>query len=196
MYAHQFRLIEVCWFDSNHGRIGVQADRKYTDNNPSASKDAARLRWLLEKHLPESMLAVELDHYVFDDLELPDRDDEHVLVAAMAGEVDIICTDDKDGFSAEAVERTGAEVWLLEEVLTRIIQEFRSELALVHQKVVSMNPNLRQMQTIAKLDAAKCPNAARGASMISLPGGSHRVAQHEKPGRGVWGGHWRRNPSR
>ncbi len=86
------------------------------------------------------MLAVEPDHYVFDDLELRDSDDEHVLAAALAGEVDIICTDAKGGFSAEAVERTGAEVWLLDEVLTLIMQEFPSEMALVHQKVVSMNP--------------------------------------------------------
>ncbi len=69
-------------------------------------------------------------------------------------------------------------------------------MALVHQKVVSMNPKLSEIQTIAKLDAAKCPNVARGAAMIALPGGSHWVSEHKKSGRGFSSGHWLRNPSR
>ncbi len=78
--------------------------RKYADKNPNASKDATRLRWLLEKHFLESMVAVESEYYVFDDPELKDPDGEHVLAVALAAEVDIICTDHKDGFSSEEVD--------------------------------------------------------------------------------------------
>lgn len=173
LYAHNEGLIAVRWSKSILDELSRNLAKRYA-HNPEAASAAHRLIELLLRKFPEATVTPLDEHLAeFDDLDLPDPDDQHVLAAAMSAEADVICTDDKQGFPVVAVERTGARVHSADDVLTMLMNEFPSEMASIHRTVTAKNPKLTADQTVEKLRAAGCPKAAAGAQATTQRGGAH-----------------------
>jgi predicted nucleic acid-binding protein len=66
-----------------------------------------RTRDLMERAVPDVLIADHME--LVPSLELPDADDRHVLAAAIVAGADVIVTNDKKGFSTDALEPYGIE---------------------------------------------------------------------------------------
>lgn len=197
LYSHEARLIRICWSRTILDELEKRLTSRFEGKNPDAPAVARRLIATMERYFPDSEVEVtQSDLTRFADLDLPDRNDIPVLAAAYAAQADIICTDNLSDFPAAAIERAAIDgVMSADQALLALMQHHPNEMAEVHRMVVLKNPRLGERQTIEKLEAAQCLEAAKGVQEITRPGGSHWVREHNRK-NGHWRGYWRRNPSR
>ncbi|WP_053202872.1 PIN domain-containing protein [Jiangella muralis] len=106
------------------------------------------------------------DHERLSGLVLPDEDDRHVMVAAIAAEATILCTANTKDFPEDVAERLGVEVMTPDALLSVLIAEYPVQLLAVHATSVARLRGATDASTIAALERAGAPIAA--ARMVPL----------------------------
>lgn len=93
-------------------------------------------------------------------IELPDEDDRHVLAAAVSAEVDILCTDNIKHFPPQVMAAVGIEVLSADALLSRLTQDYRTDMLNVHRTTVARLQHATDESTILALRRAHAPNTA------------------------------------
>jgi predicted nucleic acid-binding protein len=93
-------------------------------------------------------------------LTLPDEDDRHVLVAAIAAEATVLCTANISDFPAHVAAALGLEVLTPDELLTRLAREFEVQMLAAHRAAVASLPGATDGSTVAALRKAGAKESA------------------------------------
>lgn len=94
------------------------------------------------------------------DLPLSDEDDRHVLVAAVAVDADVLCTDNLRDFPADAMVEVGIRLMSADALLTLLVTEFPDGMLAAHRLAVSRLPGATDGSTLAALRRAGASNVA------------------------------------
>lgn len=73
-------------------------------------------------------------------LTLPDPNDRHVIAAAVAAEVDLICTDDRTGFPPKVMADFGIDITTPDSLLSALIEQAPVAMLNAHRMAVSRLP--------------------------------------------------------
>ena len=87
-------------------------------------------------------------------LTLPDPNDRHVIAAAVAAEVDLICTDDRTGFPPKVMADFGIDITTPDSLLSALIEQAPDAMLNAHRMAVSRLPGASDHSTIAALKRA------------------------------------------
>ena len=97
-------------------------------------------------------------------LAMPDEDDRHVLAAAVAADVDVLCTDNIKHFPPDVMAAVGIEALTADDLLSLLVEEFEDDMLVVHRIAVSRLPGATDESTIAALRRA---NATKTADLMA-----------------------------
>ncbi len=140
--------------------------RNLLKNRPDLSRDKLeRTRQLMDKALPDA-LVTGYEHLI-DSIELPDRDDRHVMAAAIRGGASVIVTRNLADFPTHALRNFRIEAQHPDDFVLALLETFPDtvlEAARTHRASLK-NPPKTQDEYLAELDAqglAKSVGEIRG----------------------------------
>jgi hypothetical protein len=140
--------------------------RNLLKNRPDLSPDKLeRTRHLMDKALPGA-LVTGYEHLI-DSIELPDRDDRHVVAAAIRGGASVIVTRNLADFPGQALRNFGIEAQHPDDFVLALLETFPDlvlEGARTHRASLK-NPPKTQDEYLAELNAqglAKSVGVIRG----------------------------------
>jgi len=158
LYAATVDVVEVRWSTM----ILAEAIEHLIAN--VAGFDAEAGEWLLtamNSAFPEAEVEPDREAVeVVTELRLPDEDDRHVLAAAVAADVDVLCTDNLKDFPADAMDEVGIQLMSADDLLSLLVAEFGDEMLAVHRLVVSRFPRATDDSTLAALRRAGATRTA------------------------------------
>ncbi len=93
-------------------------------------------------------------------LDLPDEDDRHVLVAAVAAHADILCTNNVKDFPPEVMASLGIELLTADALLSRLVTMCPSRMMDAHRTTVASLTGATDQSTIAALRRAQATETA------------------------------------
>lgn len=93
-------------------------------------------------------------------LDLPDEDDRHVLVAAVAAHADILCTNNVKDFPPEVMASLGIELLTADALLSRLVTMYPSRMMDAHRTTVASLTGATDQSTIAALRRAQATETA------------------------------------
>lgn len=94
------------------------------------------------------------------ELLLPDKDDRHVLAAAVAVGADVLCTDNVKDFPTEAMDEVGIRLMSADALLSLLASEFPDGMLAAHRLAVSRLPSATDRSTLVALRRAGAANLA------------------------------------
>ncbi len=172
LYARVLRDYLV--YASDEGAISIRWSAEILDevvehlvaNRPTfTTESGARLVSLLNAAFPYAQ--VELTKSAqrrVRRLLLPDEDDRHVLVAAVAADAGILCTDNIKHFPSQVMAEVGIEAMTADALLAHLVREFPTEMLAAHLRTVVSLAGATDESTIAAL---RRTNAASTADLMT-----------------------------
>jgi predicted nucleic acid-binding protein len=144
------RLYRPIWSEQIFQEWARSLERRFDD---PAEKLKAQ-RETMERAFPAAM--VELPEGLIDGLKLPDKDDRHVLGAAIAGRADAIITTNLKHFPAEICGAYNLEVIHPDDFLVNVVDlhQDRAVAACRKHRGVLKNPPYSAPEFLAKFEAA------------------------------------------
>jgi predicted nucleic acid-binding protein len=128
--------------------------RNLLKNRPDLSPDKLeRTRHLMDKAIPDA-LVTGYEHLI-DSIELPDRDDRHVVAAAIRGGASVIVTRNLVDFPGHALRNFGIEAQHPDDFVLALLETFPDlvlEAARTHRASLKNPPNT-QDEYLVELDA-------------------------------------------
>lgn len=91
---------------------------------------------------------------------LPDKDDRHVIAAAVSAEAAFLCTEDRTGFPPDVLAELGIEAVTPDELFCTLIEVVPEAMLEVHRTVVARLRGATDESTIAALRASRVRGAA------------------------------------
>lgn len=165
LYAATVGLIEIRWSSV----ILAEVVEHLTENLPGFDADAGqRLVAAMNHAFPEA--EVELDkeaEAVVAKLSLPDEGDRHVLVAAVAVEADVLCTDNLKDFPLDAMEEVGIRLMSADALLALLITESPDAMLASHRLAMSRLPGATDESTQIALRRAGAVTAAEAIAELT-----------------------------
>jgi hypothetical protein len=140
--------------------------RNLLKNRPDLSRDKLqRTRHLMDKAIPDA-LVTGYEHLI-DSIELPDREDRHVVAAAIRGGASVIVTSNLADFPTHALRNFRIEAQHPDDFVLALLETFPDlvlEAARTHRASLK-NPSKTEDEYLAELDAqglAKSVGEIRG----------------------------------
>lgn len=158
LYAADEEVIAIAW----SAQVLREATERLVANVSGFTPDsAARLVSAMSDAFPYAEIQPAAEHYEqLTEHALPDENDRHVLVGAVAAEATVLCTANTKDFPAAVTEPLGIEVMTSDALLSTLIAECPSRMTAVHAAVVANLYGSTDASTVAALRRAGAPNAA------------------------------------
>jgi hypothetical protein len=122
---------------------------------------AQRLVGAMNRAFPYAEVEPAEEHWrILDEMSLPDEDDRHVLAASLAAEATVLCTSNTKDFPTDLVEPLGFEVLTPDQLLSRLVVEYESQMLAVHQTAVASLKGATDESTVTALQRAGAPTTA------------------------------------
>lgn len=158
LYAADQEIIAITW----SAEILTEATEHLQENIPGFDHVAAqRLVRAMNRAFPFAEVDPGEEHLrMLTELSLPDEDDRHVLAAALAAEATVLCTSNTKDFPASAVARFGIDVVTPDQLLSRLVADFESQMLAAHQTAVASLKGASDQSTVSALRRAGVPETA------------------------------------
>jgi len=172
LYAAQQGLLVIRWSP----QILAEMIEHLIANRPQFSAESGRvLAEAMNSAFPAAEVSVDADTAAsLVALDLPDKDDRHVLAAAILADADVLCTNNLKDFPNAAMQPWGIAVMSADELLNHLIKSSPREMIAVHRIVVENHPSATDESTLAALRRAKASLAADSLdSLLGTQGDKH-----------------------
>ncbi len=158
LYAADQEIIVITWSRA----ILAEVTEHLMRNVPGFDYAAAqRLVTAMNRAFPFAEVEPDEEHWrMVAGVALPDEDDRHVLAAALAAEATALCTSNTKDFPAEAAAAVGIDVLTPDQLLSRLVTEYESQMLAAHRTAVASLKDATDESTVAALRRAGAPTTA------------------------------------
>jgi len=164
VHAQSQNLINLRWssriLDEMIRNKKARAAEKFKDPVQLAPRLAAAddLRAYVERTYPDQLLEPSDEDYLpFDQLEMPDPDDRHVVATAVAAGATYLCTDNMPDFPPAVMTHLGIRRVTSDALLVELGTKHPLEMIRAHQQVIAWTPRATHQTTLDALDRARAP---------------------------------------
>ena len=164
LYAADQEIIAITWSAAILAEVAEHLMANVTGFDRAA---AQRLAGAMNRAFPLAQVEPDEAHYrALAELTLPDEGDRHVLAAAVAAEATVLCTSNTKDFPAALIAPLGIEVLTPDQLLGRLLAEYREQMLAAHRAAVASLHGATDASTIAALGRAGAPVTAEAMARL------------------------------